>query len=373
MAAHNAANTAFSTCGNCKTFIAPLVLTACQTWELEGLTPAHFAAANVGEEIYSPVFDACGIKWKLSAYLGGNKAEHAGYVSVYLNLLSPDAVVNADYTLQLSGKDEPRGSKTFCTGKPAVEGSGSNWGWDALLSHEDIPDTCLPGGVLTITATITLKGICEAAGPNPSSSITVPPPSVTSELWALLDSGAGSDVTLACGGQSVAAHSVILSMRSPVFRAQLAADSPLVAADLSAVPVPEEITPTTLRRLLEFIYSDELEPASPEEAGALLLAPSCVPTSKASEAAHTPAQAQHLLNAADHYALPRLRAICERTLSCGLEVVNAAHTLTLADQHGARSLKVTALRFVAANAVAVMKTDGWAHLSDTRHALKDEV
>ena len=51
-------------------------------------------------------------------------------------------------------------------------------------------------------------------------------------------------------------------------------------------------------------------------------------------------------------------------------MANAAHTLTLAEQHGARSLKVAALRFVAANAVAVLKTDGWAHLSD---ALKDEV
>ena len=138
------------------------------------------------------------------------------------------------------------------------------------------------------------------------------------------------------------------------------------------MPVPEEITPATLRRLLEFIYSDELEPASPEEAGALL-APSHMSTSKASEAADTPAQAQHLLNAADHYALPRLRAICERTLCSGLEVANAAHTLTLAEQHSARSLKVAALRFVAANAVAVMKTDGWKHMAAARQALKDEV
>ena len=201
-------------------------------------------------------------------------------MSVYLHLKSTDAVVNADFTLQISSRDgaPSGGSKLFCTRKPAVEGSGQAWGICSLLSHKLIaagPDKFLPGGVLTITVIITLKDVRVAAGPSQSSSITVPPPSALSELRALLDSGAGTDVALACGGQSVPAHSFVLRMRSPVFRAQLAPDSPLVAADLSAVPVPEEITPATLRRLLEFIYGDELEPASPEEAGTLL-APSHV-------------------------------------------------------------------------------------------------
>ena len=54
-------------------------------------------------------------------------------------------------------------------------------------------------------------------------------------------------------------------------------------------------------------------------------------------------------------------------------MANAAHTLTLAEQHGARSLKVVALRFVAANAVEVMKTDGSKHMAASRHALLSEV
>ena len=41
---------------------------------------------------------------------------------------------------------------------------------------------------------------------------------------------------------------------------------------------------------------------------------------------------------------------------------NAAFTLTLAEQHSADSLRDAALRFVAKNAVAVMRTEGWAHL-----------
>ena len=54
-------------------------------------------------------------------------------------------------------------------------------------------------------------------------------------------------------------------------------------------------------------------------------------------------------------------------------MANAAHTLMLAEQHGARSLKVAALRFVAANAVAVMKTDGWKHMAAARPTLLSEV
>ena len=97
-----------------------------------------------------------------------------------------------------------------------------------------------------------------------------------------------------------------------------------------------------------------------------------MPAIQASEVMHARAQAQHLLNAADHYALPRLIAICERALISGLEVANAAHTLTLAEQHGARSLKVAALMFVVANVVEAMRTDGWAHMAESRPALLTE-
>ena len=54
-------------------------------------------------------------------------------------------------------------------------------------------------------------------------------------------------------------------------------------------------------------------------------------------------------------------------------MANAAHTLTLAEQHGSKALKDAALRFVAANAVAVMRTDGWKHMAASRQGLKDEV
>ena len=89
--------------------------------------------------------------------------------------------------------------------------------------------------------------------------------------------GCPTDVTLVCplDGERVPAHSVILCLRSGVFRALLAVaegvGGGLAAVDRSAVPVCAEVTGLTLRRLLEFVYTDELTPASPEEVRRLFL------------------------------------------------------------------------------------------------------
>ena len=40
-------------------YIAPLE-TSTYTWRIEGVTPAHFAAAKVGDRMFSPEFEACG-------------------------------------------------------------------------------------------------------------------------------------------------------------------------------------------------------------------------------------------------------------------------------------------------------------------------
>jgi speckle-type POZ protein len=186
-----------------------------------------------------------------------------------------------------------------------------------------------------------LDGAAALANPAPP----LPQPALGAHFGALLVSGKGADVTLVCGGERLEAHALVLSARSPVFAAQLE-DGPL-RADAAAVPVPPEITPQTLRRLLHFLYTDELDPASPEEA-------------------------THLLNAADHYNVSRLFAICERTLCSALAIDTVATTLTLADQHAATALKHAALRFVAANAVAVMATPGWMHLASARPLLMGE-
>lgn len=199
--------------------------------------------------------------------------------------------------------------------------------------------TYVPGGVLSLGATLRLADVVPPPIP------ALPASSLAAELRAALESGDGLDVVLLCGGQELRAHSFVLCVRLPVLRSLLR--GPLVV-DHSAVPVPDSVQPAVLRRVLQFVYTDELEPASAEEA-------------------------QHLLAAADHYGLTRLVAICSAFLVAALSVENSAFTLTLADQHGVAALRDAALVFVASNAIMVMRTPGWAHLKASRAELVESV
>jgi speckle-type POZ protein len=316
-------------------------------WRVEGLTLASFTGAAVGDKWNSPPFHACGFEWRLYLAPNGTKEENKGNVGVYCQLLTPHATVQPEEVTLAVGEVWSNSldiTRVFSMRVPRPEGVGVSWGFNKAVTHANLVAgvaTHIPGGVLTVTATLRLRGAAAALA-NP---VSLPAPGLSAALGALLTSGQGADVTLLCGGKRLEAHSLLLCARSPVFAAQLA-EGPL-RADASAVPVPPEITPHTLRRLLHFLYTDELEPVSAEEAS-------------------------HLLNAADHYNVPRLFAICERTLCSALAIDTVATTLTLADQHGATALKHAALRFLVANAVAVMATLGWAHLASARPLLMGE-
>jgi speckle-type POZ protein len=329
----------------------------CFTWRIEGLTPDSFTGAENGAAgwLHSPEFSALGKEWRLRAYLNGDKAEDAGHFSLFLHLRTPNfrkltlnSTITPHVALSIGDRKLSLTDRVFTTVQPTPEGSGQGWGSSKFLPHTDLlskRDVYFPGGIMTVTATlkstqlvVAEKGVARVAE---ASVLPIPPPSLVLNLASLLSSGEGADVTLRCGAVHISAHSPILCARSPVLRAHLT--GPL-ACSLDNVPVPPEIDEHTLRRTLTFIYTDELAPESAEEA-------------------------QHLLNAADHYGLPRLRAICENTLAESLSVDNAAFTLTLAEQHGAAALKDAALRFVASNAVAVMATEGWRHLKAASPAL----
>ncbi len=316
-----------------------------QTWRLEGLTLASFTGAAVGDKLHSPPFQACGLAWRLSLAPNGSKAEAKDHVGVCCELLSPDATAQTSQAVTFAvggselGTFGARGGSAFSTCAVRPQGAVPYWGPGLTLSHAQLaadPEKHLPG-VLTVRAVLRFDASEERT--NPSVLLAR---ALGADFGALLESGEHTDVTLVCGEERLAAHALVLRARSPVFAAQLA-DGPL-RADADAVPVPPEITPHTLRRLLHFLYTDELEPESAEEAS-------------------------HLLNAADSYDVRRLFAICERTLNDALSVDNAAATLTLADQHSALALKNAALRFVAANTLAVMATAGWAQLLVARPLL----
>jgi speckle-type POZ protein len=315
-----------------------------ETWRVDGLTPESFTGAAVGLFLHSPPFRACGLDWRLELAPNGSLEANKAFVGAYLVLLTKDATAHARASLEVGGAAVRTlaSSCVFSTRGPSPPGASARWGFSKVISHAQLVrdlDDYVTGGVLTVRAVLRLAGAEESASPSDAL------PGLGADLGALLASGEGADITLVCGEQRLAAHALVLRARSRVFAAQLASGP--MCADPDAVPVPPEITPHTLRRLLHFLYTDELEIASPEEA-------------------------THLLHAADHYDVPCLFAVCERTLSDALTIDNAATTLTLADQQSATALKHAALRFVAAHTLAVMATPGWTYLASARPLLMGE-
>ncbi|XP_049843775.1 speckle-type POZ protein-like [Schistocerca gregaria] len=156
--------------------------------------------------------------------------------------------------------------------------------------------------------------------------------SFASDMQALMESGDGADVTLVVGDSELAAHSLILAARSPVFAAMLRSD---MREALSRRVEITDMQEAVVRQMLLFVYTEAVP-----QLGSL---------------------APELLKAAEKYSLPLLKKKCEEQLARDITVDNAAATAGLALLHRCPALKTTAVEFVASHP-AVMATTGWTQL-----------
>ncbi|KAK9835467.1 hypothetical protein WJX74_000792 [Apatococcus lobatus] len=190
------------------------------------------------------------------------------------------------------------------------------------------------------------------AGPPPRPNlIQVPDPSLGRELSQLLESGAGADVTFKVEDEELKAHRIVLTARSPMFAALL--NSPMREGEEGVVTFPDVRVPV-FRGVLHFVYTDSL----PEDLDGTNL---------------DAAMAQHLLVAADRFALPRLRRICERRLCETVEVETVATTLALAEQNHGEELKRVCLEFVSRHLQQVMGSEGYQHMVTSCPQLQAEL
>ena len=295
--------------------------------------------------------------WRLQVSPNGNAPHLAGGVGVYLQLCSAArSSPPVHLTLRIH-------EHTFCcrvrfSTIPPDESCGFGsyggyggycgerrdcWGAPYLLPHAELLadfEAFVPDGTMDVQVELLVidddrayTDVCDA----PDAT------RLADDLRMLLSSGVGADVALVCddGGESLRAHSAVLSACSPVLAALLRNSS--TQAGASTLRVGDDVTLHTLRQLLQFLYTDDL-PAPPSRE-----------------------EATHLLNMADQYDVPRLFALCQRTLCDALTVDNAADTLLLAEPfEDAELLKGAALRFVADNARAVLATPGWVRLLSSR-------
>ncbi|XP_022722805.1 BTB/POZ and MATH domain-containing protein 2-like isoform X1 [Durio zibethinus] len=311
---------------------------------------------GVGKYIASETFMVGGYEWAIYFYPDGKSAEdNASYVSLFIALASEGTDVRALFELTLldqSGKGRHKMHSHFGrvleSGPYALKYRGSMWGYKrffkrTLLETSDyLKDDCL-----SIRCCV---GVVKSHTEGPKIySIVVPPSDLGQHFGRLLESGKGADVKFEVDGEIFDAHKLVLAARSPVFRAQFF--GPLKDRNSQCIRV-EDMEAPVFKTLLHFIYWDAL-PDMEELVGS------------ASKWAST-LVAQHLLAAADRYALERLRLLCEAKLCEGVAINTVATTLALAEQHNCLHLKAVCLKFVASpeNLKAVMQTDGFEYVKE---------
>ena len=185
--------------------------------------------------------------------------------------------------------------------------------------------------------------------------VTVPPLALGNELGSLLTFEMGekknrfTDVKISITSTSESsspviffAHKAVLAARSPVFAKMFEHDLQESANNIVTVT---DIDPEVFKELLTYIYTGQT-PNIRTLAGALL-------------------------NSAEKYQLGRLKALCERQMSYGLQVENAAETLMLAHTFRANQLKKNALKFIIKHRSEVRETKEWEKVHTTCELLED--
>ncbi|KAK6940866.1 BTB/POZ domain [Dillenia turbinata] len=246
-----------------------------------------------------------GYAWAIYFYPDGKSVEdNAAYVSLFIALASEGTDVRALFELTLldqSGKERHKVhshfGRTLESGPYTLKYRGSMW------SHTEGPKIY---------------------------SISVPPSNIGQHFGRLLESGKSTDVNFGVDGEIFAAHKLVLAARSPVFRAQLF--GPMKDKNTQQIKV-EDMEAQVFKALLHFIYWDSL-PDMEELTGSNTKWASTL-------------MSQHLLAAADRYALDRLRLLCEANLCEDVAINTVATTLALAEQHHCFQLKAVCLKFVA--------------------------
>ncbi|XBH76958.1 hypothetical protein VPH35_103509 [Triticum aestivum] len=255
-----------------------------------------------------------------------------------------------------AGEEEVRAYYSFCLQDPAAPATGekhkyktgpkkfssTDWGWgrSKFVSKADLSG-CLDDGCLVIKCTIEVPRLMDDQQEgDENDGVIVPPVDLSKDLANLLDSG-----LKAIGWfKRFKVHACVLAARSPVFRAQLC--GAMMESRESSIRI-EDVDAKVFEILLHYVYNDRL------------------PESMDETTEETTNMAQHLLIAADRYAMERLKLMCESRLSKALDINTVGFTLDLAEQYHCQQLKDCCLRYMTRNSKRlqeIINSEGFAQL-----------
>ena len=205
-----------------------------------------------------------------------------------------------------------------------------------------------------ITVSATVKLVMLKCTLNTIDEVKIPPSALGNELGGLLTFETGekknkfTDVTFSITTNESAspltfyAHKAVLAARSPVFAKMF--EHNLQESATNSVML-SDVDPEVFKELLTYIYTGK--------------------------APHIQALASSLLNTAEKYQLGHLKVMCERQMSYGLAVKNAAETLVLAHTYRADQLKKNALKFIIKHRNEVRETKDWEKVHNMCELLEE--
>ncbi|WVZ92100.1 hypothetical protein U9M48_038190 [Paspalum notatum var. saurae] len=295
----------------------------------------HFSETEdfaVGDSVSSEYISAGGHLWIIHCYPRGILDEDIEYVSINLEVVSSCSTVNTIFQVFLLGKD---GVPSFSHEQKSVDvfskGEICIGGWDQFLERSVIESLYLSNGWVTFLCNIIVLG---------ADTIAVPPSNIGRDFSLLLDGKVGTDVSFIVKGETIQAHRAIVAARSPVFKAGLFGST----ADATSSITLQDMEPATFKAMLGFMYTDEL--------------PEC------DEHGDSIDMMQHLLAAADRYALDRLKLMCASKLWDHMSEDTFASILVCAETYNCPELKSKCFEFFAVdeNLKKIIFTDGYLFL-----------
>ncbi|TVU42592.1 hypothetical protein EJB05_09010, partial [Eragrostis curvula] len=305
---------------------------------------------GIGEFIKSGTFSIGGHNWAVRFYPDGLADSTKNYISIYLELLDKDTKVRASCDIMLV--NQTTGQPTFVSKTELKIFNSSDKSRFAPQSSQFMNRSELEASPylrndrLTIHCSVTVWKKPHVSNTKPVNQIVAPPSDIAKHFGTLLDAQEGADVTFSVGDESFTAHRIVLAARSPVFKAELY--GPMREARSDRITI-DDMQPAVFRSLMHFIYTDSL------------------PKMDDLMDAHHCDMIQHLLVAADRYAMDRLKLVCQSILCNNLNVETVSSTLALAFQHNCERLKDMCIYFITSSNVMdeLVETAGYENLKTT--------
>ncbi|CAL4933544.1 unnamed protein product [Urochloa decumbens] len=310
-----------------------------------------------GQSIKSRPFKIGGCSWRVWYYPNGGRSNYADYISVFLAIdetVAQPVKAKATFSL-LDPAGRPVASHTRTTSMYHYSAGGSGHGFDDFIKREFLEKSVyIKDDGIKIRCDVNISEEIHTEDRAAASPFVVVPPSdMHRHFGDLLATEVGADVTFKVAGETFRAHRNILAARSRVFKAELLGEMRESTATGDCIQIDDMLV-EVFKALLHFVYNDSLPEMEVQEEAVM---------------------AQHLLEAADMYDMPRLKLICEDKLCNHLEVSSVATSLALAEQHNCQGLKDACMEFLISSDTldAVMLTDGFEHLTKSCPALVKEL